>query len=195
MYENSSSPSYFYFYAMPCTYKKVKNVHTEDSWTCIVLMYGSTKQREWTFISDKGKKYCKPHPINLFAKFCNAQHNFIISTQHHRRNWNGWFRLRKCAKKFIIFYAKRRKKVYRIKASNCMYVCDNEKKVAAYKKIIHFAKNGLMKNCAKMWSHGYGIYENVIIKVVAIRKKMWMGNLSNFIVCLFAWLIFMSDLY
>lgn len=50
------------------------------------------------------------------------------------------------------------------------------KKLAAYKKLYNSQKkHGLMKNCAKVRSHGYGIYENVIVKVVAIRKKNMNG--------------------
>lgn len=44
-----------------------------------------------------------------------------------------------------------------------------------------------MKNCAKVWSHGYGIYENVIIKVVAIRKKNVNGKsieLYSVLICM-----------
>lgn len=57
-----------------------------------------------------------------------------------------------------------------------MYVCDNEKNSQPIKKLYNSQKkHGLMKNCAKVRSHGYGIYENVIVKVVAIRKKNMNG--------------------
>lgn len=72
------------------------------------------------------------------------------------------------------------------RATVCMFVT-MKKKSQPIKKLYTLQKNGLMKNCAKMWSHGYGIYENVIIKVVAIRKKNVNGKsieLYSVLICM-----------